>query len=145
MAAPVKKKAKRRTKQTLAEFKAWLEGVEELQAENWAPNHDQWQLIRSRINGIVEPAPEIIKEIVTQAPTNPMAPQQPAPQHVNPAYAAPPVPSSIPNGTVVKTHDGSAYTPEPVQAAPQMPTNDGGRSKTPNIDTTDGSYESSFG
>jgi len=146
MAAPIKKKGKRRSKLTLAEFKAWLEGVEELQPENWAPNHDQWELIRSRINGIIEPVPEIVKEVV-QPPTNPLLsrPDAPVQPPVNPAFAAPPAPSSIPEGPVVKTHDGTAYVPSAVEAPPQMPTTDGGRSKTPNIDTTDGSYESSFG
>lgn len=142
MAAPIKKRVKKKAKQTLSEFKAWLEGVEELQPDNWAPNHDQWQLIRGRINGIVEPVPEVVKAPAPQQPVNPMAPR---PQPVNPAYAAPPVPSSVPSGPVVKTHDGTAYAPAPQESAPQMTTGDGGRSKTPNIDTTDGSYESSFG
>lgn len=66
--------------QTLAEFRAWLEGVEELQDEDWSPNKSQWDLIREKINNIV---------IINQP-----APMQP---HMN--IAPPPrIPSSIPEG-----------------------------------------------
>lgn len=47
--------ATRKKKQTLAEFRAWLRGVEELQPEAWAPDATQWNLIREKINNISEP------------------------------------------------------------------------------------------
>lgn len=34
---------------TIPEFKSWLEGVMELQAEDWAPNAEQWKKIKTRI------------------------------------------------------------------------------------------------
>jgi len=46
--------AKRKQKQTLKEFQAWLQGVEELQPEGWSPDADQWKLIRAKIDGIKE-------------------------------------------------------------------------------------------
>lgn len=41
-------------KQTLGEFRAWLSGVEEMQADDWAPDLTQWKRIRARIDEIVE-------------------------------------------------------------------------------------------
>lgn len=37
---------------SLLEFRAWLEGVEELQPKDWAPNLEQWKLIRAKIDAI---------------------------------------------------------------------------------------------
>jgi len=47
----------KKKKQTLKEFKAWLEGVEELQDDDWSPKYEQWVLIRDKINGIIEEKP----------------------------------------------------------------------------------------
>ena len=47
--------AKRKNKKvSLKEFKAWLEGVEEMQPEDWHPTPEQWRVIREKINTIVE-------------------------------------------------------------------------------------------
>ena len=58
-----KRKAKTKSKgYTLSQFRAWLEGVEEMQESNWIPNHDQWAIIRTKIN---ELEPDVqIKETV---------------------------------------------------------------------------------
>jgi hypothetical protein len=65
--------------QTLAEFRAWLDGVEELQDENWSPNKSQWDLIREKIDNIV------INQVV--------------PIQSNTPFVSPPqIPSSIPGG-----------------------------------------------
>jgi len=48
--------AKKRVKKyTLAEFKAWLEGIEEIQPDDWSPDVNQWKMIREKIRAIVEP------------------------------------------------------------------------------------------
>jgi hypothetical protein len=39
---------------TLAEFKAWLSGVEEMQADDWAPTLVQWRRIRAKFMQIEE-------------------------------------------------------------------------------------------
>ncbi len=46
-------------KYTLAEFKAWLEGIEEIQPADWHPDLDQWKMIREKIGAIVEPPPVV--------------------------------------------------------------------------------------
>lgn len=39
---------------SLKEFKMWLEGVEEMQADGWVPDARQWQRIRDKIDSIKE-------------------------------------------------------------------------------------------
>ena len=46
-----KKKTKAKSV-TLAEFHAWLEGVEEMQTNGWTPTKEQWRTIREKINSI---------------------------------------------------------------------------------------------
>lgn len=57
---------KRNKKQTLEEFKAWLEGVEEISGSDWTPSKEQWKMIRERINNIKDPEPREVQ--VVQAP-----------------------------------------------------------------------------
>ena len=56
-----KKKAGRKKKIALAEFRAWLEGVEELQPANWSPTAEQWQLIRDKIDCIISDEPQPVQ------------------------------------------------------------------------------------
>lgn len=44
----------KKTKISLAEFKAWLEGVEDLQDDDWSPSKVQWEKIRQKIECIDE-------------------------------------------------------------------------------------------
>lgn len=89
---------KRNKKISLLEFRAWLEGVEELQPSDWSPSAEQWKLIREKIKLIKEPEPEVVKE------STPTPPQQPVPagnapmmpQFSGEPALPPPVPSSIP-------------------------------------------------
>lgn len=82
---------KRNKKITLNEFKAWLEGVEELQPEDWSPNAEQWKLIRDKINSIKE---EVVKQQPKQVDQQNITPQpQPQPQ---PAQRSAQAPSSMP-------------------------------------------------
>jgi len=134
MTDTTKKRAKRRAKQTLGEFKAWLEGVEELQPPNWAPNLDQWTLIRGRLNAIIEPEPKIIKEMVPQENTNPIYTNPHAPVAPQ-GFVAPPTPTSFPQDAVVVNGDNMGTTIQAIE--PERPA-------TPNIDTRDGNYSSGF-
>ena len=43
---------KKQKKISVKEFKAWIEGIEELQPDGWAPTAEQWKIIRERINMI---------------------------------------------------------------------------------------------
>lgn len=38
---------------SLNEFRAWLSGVEEMQAEDWHPDLTQWRIIREKIDLII--------------------------------------------------------------------------------------------
>ena len=131
--------AKKRQKQTLREFKAWLQGVEELQPDNWSPNREQWQLIRQKIDNIVEERIVVQKEAkntVKETPQTQMPPRQiPQQGALPPIPPPPPVPGSLPN--------------VPVEVSPEAkklldPAANGGKIKTPDIDTTDGTFKSPF-
>ncbi len=79
--------AKKIVTQTLKEFQAWLDGVEELQPKGWTPDSRQWAKIRKRIANI-------LTEVTI--PTPQMQPIQSG-QHIIPNIGMPPqVPSSIP-------------------------------------------------
>ena len=53
-------KKKRIKKRTLGEFKAWLEGIEDMQENDWCPNSTQWLTIRLAIGGIIEEEYEVV-------------------------------------------------------------------------------------
>lgn len=94
--------AAKRKKITLSEFKAWIQGVEQLQPKDWAPTAEQWKMIREKIELITE-----TKTLIEQAPLPPppqMVRQQPRP--LPPGAVpfippAPPVPGGVPEDAVV--------------------------------------------
>lgn len=52
-----KRKAVRAKKEEpidISTFKAWLQGVEDMQEEGWTPSNEQWIRIRAKIESIVE-------------------------------------------------------------------------------------------
>lgn len=125
------------TKITVKEFRMWLQGVEEMQDPAWVPNPTQWVRIREKINTISED-PE---------------PVAPVPQYQQPSVSYPVPPTGVHLGNDVPgipmyqpsfqqrpwappapPAGGMFATPE----APNTPV------RTPNIDTTDGTYQSSF-
>lgn len=116
---------------TLAEFKAWLQGVEDMQPDNWAPSKEQWTRIREKIDLIFE----------SEAPVAPSAGRVGVPAR-SPVV---PMPSRL-----EPTREFVPFVPEAVVAPTQMPnsmnlnTSIGGKAVTPNIDTSNGSYDSSF-
>lgn len=135
-------------KYTLAEFKAWLEGVEEIQPNDWHPDLDQWRMIREKIGGIVvPPPPPIIRQ-----------PAEPTSQHVPVRPAMIPRPGQMVDPSVLPvTGDtppsGAGGAPDMTPAAKaalsgklpnEIATDPTHGSKTPNIDTMDGNYNSSF-
>lgn len=135
---------------TLAEFKAWLEGVEELQPASWAPDKEQWKLIRNKINCIVADVIEVEKEGPTQPQNlNPVfearhqgySQPHPAPQNIQPG---PSMLDSYEPPNVEMTEAAQAalqgQTPPPTPAPSLTPD---GKIQTPNIDSSDG-YNSGF-
>lgn len=117
---------------TLREFKAWLQGVEELQPKDWHPDGAQWKLIRKKINNIVEveyPANQtgIVRN---NSPAQGLFPSRLPPP-------APIVPSAIP-ATALDLSEAQQRAIGP--AVKQVD----GKIVTPNIDTSNGEYNSSF-
>lgn len=146
-----KKTAGRRKKIPLAEFKAWLEGVEELQSDEWSPDQTQWALIRTKIDSIIEvapPAPQAAQQPIPQQPPQMLrpgfAPQQMPPQMV------PQQPIGQDGQPIAVPMVGDATPPAVPTDNPMLnPTSSPGGvgapvTKTPEIDTSSGSYGSSF-
>ncbi len=123
------KTRKRRQKQSLKEFRAWLQGVEELQEENWSPSRDQWVLIRDKIDGIAEEKPAVVNQVV--APNN----MQPQPARLPASITPPPPVGGLPNGQI---------TPMSTEAQKMLNPGAGVKAKTPDIDTADGNVNSAF-
>lgn len=140
-----KKKAGRKKKISLQEFRAWLEGVEELQPDGWGPDATQWQLIRGKLECIVEAPPQLIAP-VQQQPMQQGPPPGPVPR---PTFTAPPSPSGVPPGVVVENREipSGPIPPGVIPPGAQGVAGQAGVgpvTKTPEIDTTNGNYDSSF-
>jgi len=123
-------------KLTIKEFKMWLQGVEEMQDENWIPTATQWKRIREKIDDINDQAPA--------------APAQPAPvMYAPPAptYATPAGPTVLAPGGMGNPAGATAPSFAPAPPPAGVPLASGSEQipvKTPNIDTTNGQYRSAF-
>lgn len=122
--------AKNNKKITLAEFRAWLEGVEELQPRGWTPDSTQWKRIRDKINSIEESSARGLTSGAVAPQQRFQAPVQGAPSMLPPP--APPVQGGVPN------------LPVAPQGKLGIPVGPDGKIKTPDIDTSDGKFKSSF-
>lgn len=141
---------------TLSEFKAWLEGIEELQPDGWSPDATQWATIRDRLLNIVEEVVEVQVPVPTaqQSPVQfnntthdrPVVPQQPFQQppptfqqsslsSINAEPEMTPAARAVLSG---KMPTGGSAVPPALALGPN------GRLKTPNIDTSDGQYTPTF-
>ena len=116
--------------QTLKEFQAWLEGIEELQAKGWSPDKSQWTKIRNRIRNIVEEAPP-----APAAPPRQM-PMPPAPQPMVPAPAGPIQPAAMQPAPLMQAPTDVEMSPA---AAQLLKTG-----KLPDIDASAGDAPSLF-
>ena len=114
---------------SIKDFKMWLQGVEEMQDENWTPSPSQWKRIREKIDSINDNVGNQQSKFTTNTPNIPNVPQ---PQFNN--FPVPP--SNIP---LPSQH--SSVPVNPLFGSPET----GIPTKTPNVDTTDGKpYKSSF-
>lgn len=50
---------------TVEQFKAWLDGIEEMQPKNWAPDAEQWKTIRKKINTLRDVTPTVTQSNIT--------------------------------------------------------------------------------
>jgi len=89
--------AAKRKRITLSEFRAWLQGVEELQSGGWSPNAEQWKLIRDKIDLIVESKTQVVEQQLINPQGGPRPQFQP-PRPSGPGFIPPPppVPGGIP-------------------------------------------------
>jgi hypothetical protein len=141
-----KKKPTTKKYYTLSEFKAWLEGVEELQPANWSPDTTQWKLIRDRLFSIVEEPPQQhVVEHQNHAQYYPEAPvptRMPQPEYVPPANAWVPPPSAV--APMVEATPAAQALLSGKKLPSSMVPDASGKLKTPDVDTSDGNYGSSF-
>lgn len=119
---------------TIAEFRCWLEGVEEMQDEAWVPSPTQWKRIRDKLNTIDDTPPPAPAPVAVQhtLPTVWRSPEVEAPIQIAPsAMVGLPVPRAPAQHTPLT---GPFANPD----VPQMPV------RTPTIDTSNGNYQSTF-
>lgn len=126
---------------TINDFRMWLEGVEEMQSENWVPDARQWQRIREKIDSI--------EDTPVQAP--PRIPSGPIPRSAafvqEQAPIQPPAGPAVPAGPSLMSPNFAVGAPNsPAQLTGPFATNSQQIPvRTPNIDTAGGKpYESSF-
>lgn len=120
--AKKKTKVTNKTSCSLTEFRAWLEGVEEMQEANWAPDATQWKVIRAKINAVVADEVPIAKVAVVNRAAPPRAIAQPTKSSLGQSL---PVDKSALSNAPIATQDGMQLT-------------------TPDIDTSGGDYSSPF-
>lgn len=148
---------KRKTRQkvskgyTLSQFRAWLEGVEEMQnmeEGDWSPNLQQWKLIRQRIADLV---PDVeVKEtvhVVTAETANGAVGGFTGQGRVESPTVTGPAPvvkrSSLPDPAQQNTVRSLAPVVDESQKAP-VARSEREHVKTPTIDTSQGEYTSAF-
>lgn len=124
---------------TLAEFRAWLEGVEELQTKSWSPDAKQWKLIRAKIKTITVEQPMIDNQRQHQhQPVGQLNNSRPS--SLPPGIPAPPMlPGSVPHGDITVTPEAKKAT---VGMEVKTTTNGEKVLKTADVD---GEYQTQFG
>lgn len=107
---------------TVSELKTFIEAVEfAADVEEWIPSERQWKRIRSMIDGLIDSGP----------------PPAPAAQSA-PAYQPPTLPPTFaPSGL-------AGMVPPPQMAVPFALDRPSQPVRTPDIDTSNGSYSSAF-
>lgn len=151
MTRAVKKKTVKKPKPvTLSEFKAWLEGIEELQPEGWHPDADQWELVRNKMLSIIEPDYDGYYEAPAPQQNFNSQPaeryQQPAVQEMPQIIPGPPPMSSALPTDVQPAQISMTPAARAAMSGKPLPGTPGpdGKVRTPNIDTSNGHYTTSF-
>jgi hypothetical protein len=133
---------------TLNQFKSWLEGVEEMQGDDWTPSPEQWKKIRLKISLVLDEADDlesIVRRVLAISGNLQSIPINNSPP-VSRQFDAAPGPVAVPVG-------GSGLDADPLgvpnaAGAPRFQTTMEGQApiptKTPNIDTSHGGYTSTF-
>ena len=141
---------KKKITQTVAEFRAWIEGIEEMQEASWHPSAAQWKKIRTRIDTIQEEAVGLMTGLHSSTNLHvPMAPS--APSRLDIVEIVEPSTSALVNHKAPPATTTDARLPAPKTGVTAMtdlvPDGKGGvmaSTKTPDIDTSAGNYKSPF-
>lgn len=134
---------KRLKKRTFSEFMSWLEGVEAMQGNEWAPEPSQWKAIREMLDNVVPDKVEVQIQPpqVVQPPNEWNVPTMWAPNPQQPDVQT--------NNTQPVVPQDSAFDKQPPKR--QVPS--GMNKPTPKvrstkkeemIDTSNGNYESDY-
>ena len=128
---------------TVKEFRYWLEGVEEMQDSAWVPNPVQWRRIRDKINDIeeVHQSPQPIAITAATHPTAMAMGNEGTVRYATPGLVAEPASNNVPGPYPMPTRMAAPPANGVLFAnadTPQSPV------RTPSIDTSNGTYNSSF-
>ena len=119
---------------SLRDFRQWLCGVEDMQESDWVPDLKQWSIIRQKLDSIYVESPS------TEASLQP--------SHSHRTHTALPVSSLDVDLKPNPRGDYPISTPVPISRSPNNPMmsslDDGTPTKTLDIDTTGGTYDSAF-
>jgi hypothetical protein len=129
--------AKKNSKVSLSvsEFRSWLEGVEDMQGDGWSPSLEQWKKIRNKIEMLEEiDYEELIKN------SNINIPNSNTTQYVSSSTQMPM--RTTPSFIDELGSNAKVTTMMPI--APHPPNSIIGSVKTPDIDTSSGTYTGSF-
>jgi hypothetical protein len=118
---------------SLNDFRSWLQGVEDMQDDNWTPTSTQWIKIRQKIDCIEQqaslPNPPVYPTGVRTASF-----QSPQPSIMEQQFIPAPAPMPFPSPTTGRV---STFIPPPPPAHFDS-------TKTPDIDTSTGEYKPAF-
>jgi hypothetical protein len=78
---------------TVKEFKMWLEGVEEMQADDWCPSKVQWDKIRAKIRDLDDQV--VVKSQALKTASADLRQRQPTDGAVPMDFNIPPDPNSL--------------------------------------------------
>ena len=108
----------------------WLEGVEEMQEEAWIPDTKQWKRIREKIDQIDSNTGPVFPGPVSHQ-------ANPAASHIGPQSLGNPfeLPQMVPTGGMTGMNPIQSPGPGGMGIA---------SSKTPDIDTSSGTYKTPF-
>lgn len=148
-------------KQSVKEFKAWLEGITEFQPNDWCPSAEQWKTIKDKIGNLQDEI--IVKEQIMVQSSTPsnllMTNNLPIQHNVEPVYSDVPQLQVRPNTpgkiTLLPVGDEPVehidypvpvdQTGQPIITTISSTVSASGKTyKTPHIDTSDGKYRSGF-
>lgn len=148
-----KTKQQEQKKISVAEFKAWIKGFEELnEGKNWAPTAEQWKKIRAKLDLVEDTTPAPTQ--VTPQPIQEARPARP-PMIDTPSQLLPQGPAVMqrPPSNLIQPPSNLPQAPRFASTVPMLTQDPGSKTarlgqapvvKTPDIDTTNGQYVSSF-